>query len=73
MNYNFTFGLRSTIVSRNGEWVDEASDLFAELTYASRWKVVMAKVQGFKEQPKERASSPVPQIVLVDTSRPEVQ
>jgi hypothetical protein len=33
----------------------------------------MAKVQGFKEQPKERASSPVPQIVLVDTSRPEVK
>jgi len=32
----------------------------------------MAKVEGFKEQPKERASSPVPQVVLVDTSRPEV-
>ncbi|XP_059470167.1 tudor and KH domain-containing protein homolog [Neocloeon triangulifer] len=59
------------IVPNGGVWTEEATDLFAELTYASRWKVVMAKVQGFREQPKERASSPIPQVVLVDTSGPE--
>ncbi|XP_065338424.1 tudor and KH domain-containing protein homolog isoform X1 [Cloeon dipterum] len=54
-----------------GEWSEDASDLFAELTYASRWKVMMAKMQGFKENPIDRASSPIPQVDLVDTSRPE--
>ncbi|KAF4519353.1 hypothetical protein B566_EDAN011359 [Ephemera danica] len=52
--------------SGDGLWSEDASDLFDELTRASCWVPVMAKVKGFKQQERgDRGTSPVPSVELV--------
>jgi hypothetical protein len=61
------------LVSREGGWTDEATDLFEDLCHVAQWRVLMARVDSYKERERgEREGSPIPVVELYDTSGAEV-
>ena len=42
------------------QWSEESIDKFEDLTYACKWKVVMAKAESYSEE--------IPHLTLVDTN-----
>jgi hypothetical protein len=61
------------LLSREGDWTDEATDLFEDLCHVAQWRVLMAHVDSYKEQERgERESSPIPVVELYDTSGAQV-
>ncbi|CAD6216288.1 GSCOCG00004439001-RA-CDS [Cotesia congregata] len=53
------------------EWSDEACDRFGDLSWVAQWKVLIAKVRGFKERvisqgTSRREGSPIPCVDLYD-------
>ncbi|XP_068980197.1 tudor and KH domain-containing protein homolog [Bombus flavifrons] len=51
------------------EWSTDESDFFAEITFLAEWKVLYAKVKGFKERTfgygrSRREGSPIPSVEL---------
>ena len=56
-------------VSREGDWTDEAIELFGDLCHVAQWQVLMSRVDSYKERKQgEREGSPVPVVELYDTS-----
>ena len=52
-----------------GEWSNDECDFFAEITFLAEWKVLHAKVKGFKERifgygRSHREGSPIPSVEL---------
>lgn len=45
------------VIFRESEWSPEANDKFAELAYLAKWKVLVAKVRGYKERSVDYAGS----------------
>jgi hypothetical protein len=61
------------LLSREGDWTDEATDLFEDLCHVAQWRVLMAHVDSYKERERgERESSPIPVVELYDTSGAQV-
>lgn len=51
------------------EWTNDECDFFAEITFLAEWKVLYAKVKGFKERTVDygrshREGSPIPSVEL---------
>jgi tudor domain-containing protein 2 len=52
-----------------GDWTDEAIDLFEDLCHVAQWRVLMSRLDSYKERKQgEREGSPVPVVELYDTS-----
>lgn len=52
-----------------GNWTDEAIDLFEDLCHVAQWRVLMSRVDSYKEREHgEREGSPIPVVELYDTS-----
>jgi tudor domain-containing protein 2 len=52
-----------------GDWTDEAIELFGDLCHVAQWQVLMARVDSYKEQKQgEREGILVPVVELYDTS-----
>ncbi|XP_069692009.1 tudor and KH domain-containing protein homolog [Periplaneta americana] len=50
-------------------WTDEAVDLFEDLCHVAQWRVLMSRVDSYKERERgEREGSPIPSVELYDTS-----
>lgn len=59
---------------RENEWDSEALDKFAELVSLAQWKVLVAKVRGYKERSESpREGSPIPCFDLYDKSDDKVR
>ncbi|XP_012288010.1 tudor and KH domain-containing protein homolog isoform X2 [Orussus abietinus] len=61
----------ANIKPRGGEWTLDACNKFYDLTWAAQWKVLIAKVRGYKERllgqgRSRREGSPIPCIELYD-------
>jgi hypothetical protein len=60
-------------VSREGDWTDEAIELFGDLCHVAQWQVLMSRVHSYKERKQgEREGSPVPVVELYDASGTQV-
>jgi hypothetical protein len=60
-------------VSREGEWTEEATELFGDLSHVAQWRVLMCRLDYYKERKQgEREGSPLPVIELYDTSATQV-
>lgn len=73
---SFTFG-RIQIFS-DGEWSAEAIERFSDLTWVAQWKVLIAKVRGYKERAlglgsSRREGSPIPCVDLYDKNDNKVK
>jgi len=56
------------------EWDTEAIDKFAELVSLAQWKVLIAKVRGYKERSgSRREGSPIPCFDLYDKNDDKVR
>ncbi|KAH0564415.1 hypothetical protein KQX54_011959 [Cotesia glomerata] len=61
-----------SVKARNGyEWSDQTCDRFGDLSWVAQWKVLIAKVRGFKERvisqgTSRREGSPIPCVDLYD-------
>jgi len=52
-----------------GDWTDEAIELFGDLCHVAQWRVLMSRVDSYKERKQgEREGSPIPVVELYDTS-----
>jgi hypothetical protein len=61
------------LVSREGGWTDEATDLFEDLCHVAQWRVLMSRVDCYKEREQGgREGSPIPVVDLYDTSGAQV-
>ncbi len=49
-------------------WSEEATDLFEELTYAAKWRILMAKIVSYKQSHDES----IPYVELIDTNKDTV-
>jgi hypothetical protein len=59
--------------SDDGLWSEDASDLFDELSQASCWVPVMAKVRGYRLQARgDRGNSPVPMLEIISNVSPYI-
>ncbi|CAK9798286.1 Tudor and KH domain-containing protein homolog [Anthophora plagiata] len=61
----------ANIKPKENEWSSEACDRFTELTWLAQWKVLIAKVRGYKERAFgygrfRREGSPIPCVDLYD-------
>ncbi|XP_076663373.1 tudor and KH domain containing protein papi isoform X2 [Andrena cerasifolii] len=61
----------ANIKPRQREWSAEACNRFAELTWVAQWKVLVAKVRGYKERAlsygrSRREGSPIPRVDLFE-------
>ncbi|CAL7951693.1 unnamed protein product [Xylocopa violacea] len=61
----------ANIKPRDNEWSSEACEKFSELTWLAQWKVLVAKVRGYKERAlsygrSRREGSPIPCVDLYD-------
>lgn len=60
-------------ISRKGDWTDEAIELFGDLCHVAQWRVLMSRVDSYKERKQgEREGSPIPVVELYDTSGTQV-
>lgn len=57
------------VVPRGGEWSEEATEMFQELSHAAQWRVMMASMVQYKE--KEPGGIKVPCVELLDASGPQ--
>ncbi|XP_015596689.1 tudor and KH domain-containing protein homolog [Cephus cinctus] len=61
----------ANVKPRDGEWSQDASEKFADMCQLAQWKVLVAKVRGYKERAmalgrSRREGSPIPCIELYD-------
>ncbi|XP_012134855.1 tudor and KH domain containing protein papi isoform X2 [Megachile rotundata] len=61
----------ANIKPRENEWSSEACKKFEELTWLAQWKVLIAKIRGYKERTRSynisrRAGIPIPCVDLFD-------
>ncbi|XP_076164200.1 tudor and KH domain containing protein papi [Ptiloglossa arizonensis] len=61
----------ANIKPRDGEWSTEACERFAELTWLAQWKLLIAKVRGYKERAvgfgrSRREGTPIPCVDIFD-------
>ncbi|XP_015126881.1 tudor and KH domain-containing protein homolog [Diachasma alloeum] len=61
----------ANVKPKDEEWSQEACDRFNELVHSAQWKVLIAKVRGFKERTSgqgtsRREGSPIPCVDLFD-------
>ncbi|XP_063972857.1 tudor and KH domain-containing protein homolog isoform X2 [Diachasmimorpha longicaudata] len=61
----------ANVKPRDNDWSQEARDRFDELVHSTQWKVLIAKVRGFKERTSGRGTSrregsPIPCVDLFD-------
>ncbi|XP_076618490.1 tudor and KH domain containing protein papi isoform X1 [Colletes latitarsis] len=61
----------ANIKPRDGEWSTEACDRFAELISLAQWKLLVAKVKGYKERAigygrSRREGTPIPCVDIFD-------
>lgn len=62
---------------RDEEWSEEAINRFEDLTWCAQWKVIIAKVRGYKERElslgsSRREGSPIPCVDLYDRNDNQV-
>lgn len=62
---------------RQHKWGIEACNRFAELTWVAQWKVLVAKVRGYKERAlsygrSRREGSPIPRVDLFEKNEDTV-
>jgi tudor domain-containing protein 2 len=58
----------TSICSIGETWSDDSTDVFDEMTYAAKWKVLMAK----KVSEHQTRTGTVPVVELVDTNTDQV-
>ena len=63
--FNFLFMFNS---AGEDDWGEEAIQMFEDLVYVAKWKVIMAKTIGYDQTP----AGPVPMFQLIDTNGTQV-
>ncbi|KAK0172744.1 hypothetical protein PV328_006023 [Microctonus aethiopoides] len=61
----------ANVKPKNDEWSQEVSDRFSDLCWCAQWKIIIAKVRGYKERSVgqgkcRREGSPIPCVDLFD-------